>query len=44
MREERNSRSTLRTIAIVLATLSGIGMVTALLNMPQQHLRAFLVF
>jgi hypothetical protein len=44
MREQSDARSALRIIAIVLTILSGIGMVTALLNMPQQHLRAFLVF
>ena len=44
MREQSDPRSALHIIAIVLTILSGIGMVTALLNMPHQHLRAFLTF
>ena len=44
VREQSGRRSTLRIVAIVLAILSVIGMVTALLNMPHQHLRAFLTF
>lgn len=42
--EQSDPRSTLRVVAIVLTILSGIGLVTALLNLPQQHLRAFLAF